>query len=60
MIEHDHAKALKAKLDMEMKSQAFVFNHNISIEGSTYEYHDKYNNDVSNEGNAKMDLHSHF
>ena len=36
------------------------FNHTISIEVSTCEYHDKYHNDVRKEGNVKVDFHSHF
>ena len=60
MIERDYAEALKAEFDMENQSEGFIFNRNLFIEVSTYEYHDKYLNYVRNEENVKVDLHSHF
>ena len=58
--ECDYAKALKEEFDTEIKSEAFGFNLNLSIEVINYEYHDKYHNGVSKEGNTKMDFHSNF
>ena len=45
---------------MEIQSEAFVFNCTIYIEGSDFEYHNKYCNAVSNESNAKIFFRSHF
>ena len=45
---------------MEIYSEAFGFNHTLSIEGSDCEYHNKYHNDERNQENVKMDFHSHF
>ena len=42
------------------QSEAFGFNHTLSIEYITCEYHNKYYNDVNNEVNLKMDFHSHY
>ena len=60
MTECGYVEALKENFDMGIHSQAFVFNHILSIEVITYEYHDKYCNDVSNEENLNMEFHSHF
>ena len=56
----DYAEALKPKFDIEIKPEAFGFNHNESIEGSTFEYNNKYHNDISNQEKVKMDFQSHF
>ena len=45
---------------MEIQSEAFVFNFNLSIEVSNCDYHDKYRNYSSNDANVKMDFHPHF
>ena len=45
---------------MEIKSEAFGFNHTLSIEGSTCEYQNKYHNDEINQVKVKTDFHSHF
>ena len=45
---------------MVIHSEAFGFNHTLSIEGSTCEYHNKYHNFVSNEEKVKIYFHSHF
>ena len=58
MTEHDYYEALKENGNMEIQLQQFGFNENISIEGSTCQYHDKYHNDVSNDGNVKIYFHS--
>ena len=60
MTEHDHAEALKAEFNMKIKSDKFGFNNNLSIEVSTYDYHNKYHNDISNDGKVNMDFHSHY
>ena len=60
MIKIEYAEALKVEFDTEIHSEEFGFNRTFSIEGSTCEYHNKYQNDVSNQGNVKMDLHLHF
>ena len=60
ITERDYAEEVKAEFDMEIQSEAFGFNNNISIEDSTGEYHDKDRNDVSNEESTKMNFHSHF
>ena len=60
MIECDYAEALRVKFDTEIRSEAFGFNHTLSIEGSTYQYHNKYQNARRNQSNVKMDFHSHF
>ena len=60
MKERDYDEALKAKFDIEIQSEAFGFNRTLFTEGITYEYHDKHHNDVRNEGNMKMNSHSHF
>ena len=48
MKEHDYADAFKEKFDIEFQSEEFGFNHNIYIEGSTCDYHNKYHNDKRN------------
>ena len=60
ITERDYAEALKAKFDMQIKSEAFGSNHTPSIEGSICEYQNKYLNYVSNEGNVKINFHSNF
>ena len=60
MTEHDYAEALKPEFDMEIQSEAFGFNYNISIKVITCEYHNKYNNGESYQGKVKMDFYSHF
>ena len=60
MTERDYAESLKSKFGMEIQSEAFGFNRNLSIEGSTCEYHNKQHNDEINEGNMKIDFHSKF
>ena len=60
MIKRDYSEALKAESEMEINSDAFGFNKSISIEGSTCEYHNKYQNYERNQGNMKMDFHSKF
>ena len=45
---------------MDIHTKEFFFNHNLSIEGSTFDYHDKYCNYLSNEKKLKMDFHSKF
>ena len=52
--ERDYAESLKINFDMEIYSEAFGFNHNLFIEGSTCGYYDKDHNDVSNEVNVNM------
>ena len=49
MTEHSYSEALKADFDMKIQSEAFGFKLNISIEGSSYEYHNKDHNDESNQ-----------
>ena len=60
MTERNYAEALKAEFGIEIQSEVFGFDCTIYIEGSNCEYHDKYLNCVSNEGNVKMNLHSHI
>ena len=48
MIERDYAEALMAEFDMEIQSEAFGFNHTLSIEGITCEYYEKGRNDIRN------------
>ena len=48
MTERGYAEALKAEFDMEIQSEAFEFNDNLSKEVSTCEYQNKDQNDVSN------------
>ena len=60
MKEHDYADAFKEKFDIEFQSEEFGFNHNIYIEGSTCDYHNKYHNDISNQGKVKYEFQSHF
>ena len=60
MAERDYAEALKAEFDMEIQSEAFGFNHTISIEVGTCEYHNKYHNYVSNQVKVKIYFHSYF
>ena len=45
---------------MEIQSESFLLNITLSIYVFTYEYHDKYRNNLRNEGNVNMDFHSHF
>ena len=45
---------------MEIQSEEFGFNRTISIEFSTYEYHNRDNNDERNQGKVKIYFHSHF
>ena len=40
--EHDYYEISKGELYMEIQSEKFVFNLNISIESSTSECHNKY------------------
>ena len=42
MAERHYAEALKAEFETEIQSEAYDFNHTISIESSTFEYHNKY------------------
>ena len=56
MTEHDYAEALEAKFDMEIQSEAFGFNHNLSIESNNCVYKNNYHTDVSNNRKVKMDL----
>ena len=60
MKEHDYAESLKEEFGMEINSEAFCFNQTLSIEVSTCEYQNKYQNDEINQGNMKVDFHSHF
>ena len=60
MIKCEYAEALKPQFDMESMSEEFGFNRTIYLKGSTYEYHDKYCNDVINQTNVNMEFHSHF
>ena len=60
MTERDYNGALKAEFDKEIQSGSFGFNSTVSIENSTFVYHNKYQNDVGNEGYMKMDYHSHY
>ena len=41
MTECDYAEALNSESNMEIQSEAFLFNRTISIEGSTCEEHYK-------------------
>ena len=45
---------------MEIQSGVFGFSCIISIEGSIYKYHNKYQSVVRNEETVKMDFHSYF
>ena len=56
MIERDFAKGLRSEFDMEIQSEAFRFNRTLSIEGSTCEYHNKYQNGVSNQEKVNIDF----
>ena len=40
MTERDYAEGLKAEFDKEIQSEAFGYNRTLSIEGSSWEYHD--------------------
>ena len=60
MAERHYAEALKEELETEIQSEAYDFNHTISIESSTFEYHNKSCNYVSNEKKERMDFHSNF
>ena len=60
MTGHDYAEVLKAEFDMEIQSEEFGFNCNLSIEGIPCEYHNKHHNYVRNKGKMKMNFHSHF
>ena len=60
MKEHDYAESLKEEFGMEINSEAFCFNQTLSIEVGTCEYHNKYQNDERNQGNVKVDFHSHL
>ena len=59
MIERDYAEVLKAEFDMAIQSEEFGWKL-LSVEGSTYEYHNKYHNDVSNEGKVKVGFTFNF
>ena len=54
MTEHDYYEALKEEFDMEIQSEAFVFNCNLFIEYRICEYHDKFINASSNAENVKI------
>ena len=60
MTESDDEESLMAEFDMAIQSEAFGFNHTLSIEGSICEYQNKYHNDEENKGKVKMDFNSHF
>ena len=45
---------------MEILYESFGFKFTLFIEGSTCECHNKYNNDVINEGKVKVDFYSYF
>ena len=57
ITERDYAEALKKEFYMEIQSAAFGFNHTPSIERITYEYQNKYHNDVINKGNVNINFH---
>ena len=48
ITELDDTEIYKAESGMEIHSEAFGFNHTLSVEGSTCEYHKKYHYDVNN------------
>ena len=48
MKERDYSEALKSEFYMEIKSESFGFNCNLSIDRSTCEYHYKDHNYVRN------------
>ena len=50
-------KHLRHNLQWNFLSEVFGFNYKIPIEGSACEYHNKFHNDVGNEGKMKMDFH---
>ena len=54
MKECDYNEALHTRFNIEIQSEEFEFKHTLSIEGSTFEYHNKYHNDESNQGKVKM------
>ena len=58
MIERNYAEALEDEFDMKIQSEAFGFNHTISIEVSNQEYYDKGCNDRINEANMNIQFHS--
>ena len=60
MTKRGYDGSFKVEFDMEIQSETFGFNCNISIEGSTCEYHDKDPNDISNEVNLKIYFCSRF
>ena len=60
ITERDYDEALKSEFDMKIQSESFGFNCTLSIEGITCEYHNKYHNDVINEGKLKMNFTSYF
>ena len=49
MTEWYYAEEFKEEFDMEIDSWEFGFKSTIYIEGSPYEYHNKYQNDVIND-----------
>ena len=57
MTERDYSEEFNAEFEMYILSEVFGFNHKISLEVSTCEYHNKYCNYVRHEKNAKMDFH---
>ena len=60
ITENDYSELLKEEFDMEIQSEAFGFNCTLSIEGSTCEYHNKYQNDKIYQGRLNMYFHSHY
>ena len=54
MTERGYTESLKAEFDMEIQSEVFRFNRTLLIEGRTYEYHNKYNDGVSNKEKLKI------
>ena len=60
MKKRDYSESLKAEFGMVIQSEEFGSSRTLSIEVITCDYHNKYHNDVRNQGKVKMDLHSHF
>ena len=60
ITERGYVEVFKAEFDMQVKSESFGFYRNLSIEGNTCEYHNKYHNDVNNQGKVLINFHSHF